>query len=295
MKTILSGLLFAMLWASASVATKFGLLSAPPLILGNTRFFIAGIVLLLYGYSFKKDQSYRLPTAEEWKHLALFGFLNTTVYLGLFVYAMKYTAAGIGSLATSTNPLLIVLLSSWLIGRKPARAEIFSIIIGMTGIGIATYPLLKNSSSSLFGVIILMLSMVSVSFASVYYARIRWTLPNILINGWQVALGGLFLLPFTFAFSDFSALILDNHFVYSALWLSLAVSVVGLICWFYLLKIDTVKASLWLFLCPLFGFFYAWWLLDEPITLYTVGGTILVVFGLYLGQRQKLKRKASAN
>jgi drug/metabolite transporter (DMT)-like permease len=294
-KNIAAGLLFAMLWASASVATKFGLLSAPPLILGNTRFFIAGIILLLYGYSFKKDQSYRLPTADEWKHLALFGFLNTTVYLGLFVYAMKYTAAGIGSLATSTNPLLIVLLSSWLIGRKPAKAEIFSIIIGMTGIGIATYPLLKNSSSSLFGVIILMLSMVSVSFASVYYARVKWTLPNILINGWQVALGGLFLLPFTFAFSDFSALTIDNHFVYSALWLSLAVSVIGLICWFYLLKIDTVKASLWLFLCPLFGFFYAWWLLDEPITLYTVGGTILVVFGLYLGQRQKLKKKASTN
>jgi drug/metabolite transporter (DMT)-like permease len=294
-KNIAAGLLFAMLWASASVATKFGLLSAPPLILGNTRFFIAGIVLLLYGYSFKKDQSYRLPTAEEWKHLALFGFLNTTVYLGLFVYAMKYTAAGIGSLATSTNPLLIVLLSSWLIGRKPAKAELFSIIIGMTGIGIATYPLLKNSSSSLFGVVILMLSMVSVSFASVYYARVRWTLPNILINGWQVALGGLFLLPFTLAFSDFSALTIDKHFVYSALWLSLAVSVIGLICWFYLLKIDTVKASLWLFLCPLFGFFYAWWLLDEPITLYTVGGTILVVFGLYLGQRQKLKKKTGTN
>jgi drug/metabolite transporter (DMT)-like permease len=294
-KNIAAGLLFAMLWASASVATKFGLLSAPPLILGNTRFFIAGIVLLLYGYSFKKDQSYRLPTAEEWKHLALFGFLNTTVYLGLFVYAMKYTAAGIGSLATSTNPLLIVLLSSWLIGRKPAKAEIFSIIIGMTGIGIATYPLLKNSSSSLFGVVILMLSMVSVSFASVYYARVRWTLPNILINGWQVALGGLFLLPFTLAFSDFSAPTIDKHFVYSALWLSLAVSVIGLICWFYLLKIDTVKASLWLFLCPLFGFFYAWWLLDEPITLYTVGGTILVVFGLYLGQRQKLKKKTGTN
>jgi drug/metabolite transporter (DMT)-like permease len=208
---------------------------------------------------------------------------------------MKYTAAGIGSLATSTNPLLIVLLSSWLIGRKPAKAEIFSILISMTGIGIATYPLLKNSSSSFLGVVILMLSMVSVSFASVYYARVRWTLPNILINGWQVALGGVFLLPFTFAFSDFSTLTIDSHFIYSALWLSLVVSVIGLICWFYLLKIDTVKASLWLFLCPLFGFFYAWWLINEPITLYTIVGTLLVVFGLYLGQRQKLKKKTATN
>ncbi|MFA4867766.1 MAG: EamA family transporter [Pedobacter sp.] len=288
MKTILTGLLFAMLWASASVATKFGILSAPPLVLGNLRFFIAGFVLLGFCYLISRDKQYRLPTYSEWKQLSIFGFLNTTVYLGLYVYAMKYTAAGIGSLATSTNPLIIVLLSSWLMGRKPAKAEIFSIIIGMAGIGLATYPLLKSSNTSILGVTVLMISMIAVSFASVYYARVKWTLPNLLINGWQVALGGIFLLPFTIAMSDFSTIQFDNRLIYSVLWLSLAVSVVGLICWFYLLKIDTVKASLWLFLCPLFGFFYAWWLLDEPITLYTIAGTLLVVTGLYIGQRKKL-------
>lgn len=278
-----------MLWASASVATKFGILSAPPLVLANIRFFIAGMVLLSFGYVF--NRSYKLPNAHEWKHLAIFGLLNTTVYLGLYVCAMKYTAAGIGSLATSTNPLLIVLLSSWLIGRKPSKEEVFSILIGMIGIGIATYPLLKDSSTTIMGVSLLMLSMVSVSFASVYYARVKWALPNILINGWQVALGGIFLLPITFSLSDFSSIQVDSRLIFSSLWLSLSVSVIGLICWFYLLKIDTVKASLWLFLCPLFGFFYAWWLMDEPITMYTVLGTLLVIFGLYLGQRKNLTAK----
>jgi drug/metabolite transporter (DMT)-like permease len=288
-KNIFIGLLFAMLWASASVATKFGILSSPPLILGNLRFFIAGFVLLGFCYLISRDKQYRLPSYTEWRQLAIFGFLNTTVYLGLYVYAMKFTAAGIGSLSTSTNPLLIVLLSSWLMGRRPAKEEIFSIAIGMAGIALATYPLLKNSSTTILGITILMLSMIAVSFASVYYARIQWTLPNLLINGWQVTLGGLFLLPFTFAFSDFHAVHFDSRFICSVLWLSLSVSVIGLICWFYLLKIDTVRASLWLFLCPLFGFFYAWWLLDEPITLYTAAGTILVIFGLYIGQKKKLK------
>jgi drug/metabolite transporter (DMT)-like permease len=264
------------------------ILSAPPLVLGNLRFFIAGFVLLGFCYLISRDKQYRLPTYSEWKQLSIFGFLNTTVYLGLYVYAMKYTAAGIGSLATSTNPLIIVLLSSWLMGRKPAKEEIFSIIIGMAGIGLATYPLLKSSNTSILGVTVLMISMIAVSFASVYYARVKWTLPNLLINGWQVALGGIFLLPFTVAMSDFSTIQFDNRLIYSVLWLSLSVSVVGLICWFYLLKIDTVKASLWLFLCPLFGFFYAWWLLDEPITIYTIAGTLLVVTGLYIGQRKKL-------
>ena len=289
-KTIGIGVLFSMLWASASVATKFGVRSAPPLILANMRFFLAGLVLLGYCYGISKDKIYRLPNAAEWRQLAIFGFLNTAVYLGLYVYAMKFTAAGIGSLAVSTNPLLIVLFSSWLIGRRPSGAEILSIVLGMTGIAFATYPLLGNQSTSLMGIGLLMLSMVVVSFASVYYARVTWTLPNLLINGWQVTLGGLFLLPVTAIFGDFQSFHPDATFWYSVLWLSLAVSVIGLICWFFLLKLDTVKASLWLFLCPLFGFFYAWWLMNEPITWYTICGTILVVTGLYIGQRQRIKK-----
>jgi len=287
-KNIFIGLVFSILWASASVATKFGVQSASPLILANVRFFIAGILLLGFSYVFGKDESYKLPNRQEFLQLGLFGFLNTTVYLGLYVCAMKYTAAGIGSLAVSTNPLIIVLLSAWWLSRKPDKAEWLGIVLGMSGIAIATYPLLRGASTSAAGILLLLVSMVAVSAASVYYATIQWKLPNLLINGWQVMLGGIFLLPFTIIFGDFSITHLDFTFWASVLWLSLAVSIIGLICWFYLLRIDTVRASLWLFLCPLFGFFFAWWLMNEPVTLYTVIGTLFVIVGLYTGQRAKL-------
>ena len=288
MKNIGIGLLFSILWSSASVATKFGVRSAAPLILANVRFFIAGILLLTFSYLLSKDKSYRLPNKKEWKQLALFGFLNTTLYLGLYVYAMKFTAAGIGSLAVSINPLIIVLLSSWWLKRHPRPEEWLGIILGMAGVGVATYPLLADSFTTIEGITLLLVSMIAVSAASVYYATVQWELPNLLINGWQVFLGGVFLLPATLLFADFSATVWDGTFWYPVLWLSLAVSIVGLICWFYLLRLDTVKASLWHFLCPLFGFFFAWWLMGEPVTIYTVIGTILVIAGLYAGQRRKL-------
>jgi drug/metabolite transporter (DMT)-like permease len=292
-KNIGIGILFSILWSSASVATKFGVQSAAPLILANVRFFIAGILLLSFSYVFGRDKAYRLPTGEEFKKLALFGFLNTTLYLGLYVCAMKYTAAGIGSLAVSTNPLIIVLLSSWWLGRRPKTEEWGGIALGMMGVGTATYPLLADSHTTIGGITLLLISMVAVSAASVYYATVQWELPNLLINGWQVFLGGIFLVPATFVMSDFSAMVWDFTFWGSVLWLSLAVSIAGLICWFYLLRLDTVKASLWLFLCPLFGFFFAWWLMDEPITIYTIAGTCLVIAGLYTGQKSKLAVKAA--
>jgi drug/metabolite transporter (DMT)-like permease len=188
--------------------------------------------------------------------------------------------------------LIIVLLSAWWLGRKPAATEWLGIILGMSGVAVATYPLLQESFTTVTGISLLLVSMVAVSAASVYYATIQWELPNLLINGWQVTLGGLFLLPVTVFFGDFGVTRWDGTFWGSVLWLSLAVSVVGLICWFYLLRLDTVRASLWLFLCPLFGFFFAWWLMGEPVTMFTVAGTLLVIGGLYAGQRAKLKQKA---
>ncbi|MEI2329236.1 EamA family transporter [Priestia megaterium] len=54
------GILFTILWASGAVSVKFGLLSAPPLIMGTIRFLLAGGLLLLYIYFFKKG-TYRMP------------------------------------------------------------------------------------------------------------------------------------------------------------------------------------------------------------------------------------------
>ena len=285
-KNLLIGILFAMLWASASAATKIGILSAQPLVIGNFRFFIAGALMLGYSYLFKKN---RLPKGAEWKQLAIYGFLNVTIYLGCFVIAMKYVSAGIGSLSTATNPLIISILSAFWIGRSVKKTKILGLIFGITGVGIATYPLLKNSFADVEGLIILSISMISYSVGTVYYSAQKWDLPLLVINGWQVLLGGILLVPITLIFTDWSNNTYDLRFWSSVLWLVIPVSIGAVQLWLYLLKKDPIKASLWLFLCPIFGFIYASFLLKEPITSYTYVGTSLVIIGLYLAQREKFK------
>src|SRR5882757_5238387 len=75
---ILSGMLFAVLWASASAATKIGLQFAQPFVIAVSRFFIAGTIMLILAHViFKK----RLPAGKEWKQLAIYGLLNISIYL----------------------------------------------------------------------------------------------------------------------------------------------------------------------------------------------------------------------
>ena len=284
MRQLLPGLLFAALWASASVATKFGVQSVHPLILANVRFFIAGSGMLLFAYGIRRTKN-AWPTRTEWKQLTIFALLNTTIYLGAFVLALRQVSAGIGSLSTATNPLFIALLSAIWLRRMPRWNETGGLILGLIGVGIATYPLLQNSYATVEGLLILLVGMVSVSAATVYYARITWRLPNLVINGWQVLLGGLLLLPFTLLTADFGGSHYDGRFWASVFWLILPVSVAALQLWFYLVRQDPLRASLWLFLCPIFGFLYSYLLMSEPITLYTVFGTGLVIGGLWLGRK----------
>lgn len=288
MRQLIPGLLFAALWASASVATKVGVQAAPPLLLANVRFFLAGGAMLIFAHLIRPAKN-QLPRGLEWIQLIIFSLLNTTIYLGAYVIALKQVSAGIGSLAVATNPLFITVLSAIWLKRRLHWFEITGLILGLTGVIIASYPLLRNSYATPAGLLILLGGMISVSAATVYYARVKWNLTSVVINGWQVLLGGIMLLPFTLVSANVLSLHLTNAFWFSVLWLVMPVSIIALQLWFYLVKQDAVKASLWLFLCPIFGFIYARILLNEPITVFTWIGTAMVVGGLYLAQKEKIR------
>ncbi|TAG67976.1 MAG: EamA family transporter, partial [Runella slithyformis] len=161
------------------------------------------------------------------------------------------------------------------------------VVLGFSGAALATFPLLQNSYATTKGLLILMAGILSVSAASVYYARVQWQLSSLALNGWQVLIGGFLLSPFTLYFANWQDTKWNAQFWYSVSWLIVPVSVGALQLWFYLLRQDAVRASLWLFLCPIFGFTYAYILLDEPLSWHTLVGTMLVISGLYVAQREK--------
>lgn len=69
------------------------------------------------------------------------------------------------------------------------------------------------------------------------------------------------------------------------------VSVIAVQLWLWLLSINPVRAGLWLFLCPLFGFLIAaWWMKDE-ISIYTVAGIAFVIAGLLISKIKRSKNE----
>ncbi|KAA9038120.1 EamA family transporter [Ginsengibacter hankyongi] len=277
---IVAGFFFALLWSSASAATKIGLQSAQPFVIAVTRFFIAGAIMLFIAHVILGK---RLPQKQEWKQLVIYGLLNISIYLGLYVTAMQNVSAGLGSLSVGTSPVLISIMAAiWF--RQPIKmVTIISLLLCTAGIIIAAYPLIKDSYATPMGITILLISMISYSAGAIYFSKNKWSDLHILtINGWQTLAGGIILLPVLLVTYHRDKNIFDFKWIASVLWLAIPVSIAAVQLWLYLLKDNPVKASFWLFVCPISGFIIASILLKEPLSLYTFFGVAFVIAGLYL-------------
>ena len=198
---------------------------------------------------------------------------------------MTDTAAGIGSLAIALNPLFISILSAIYTRQRPRPQAVAGLLAGLVGVGLATWPLLQHAHATPRGLLLLLLSMVSYSAGSIYFARVHWSLSRLSINGWQTLLSGGMLLPFALLETQKALPLHEARFWLSEFWLMVPVSIVAVQLWLYLLRTDTLRASFFLFLCPIFGFGYAGWLLGEPFSWHTAAGTLLVLVALWLGRR----------
>lgn len=282
METLI-GLLFAFFWASGSLATKIGVKAADPLTLALMRFGIAGSLLFLYNYVFTKGNPF--PQGVEWRKLIIFGLFGTTIYSGCYFIATETTSVGLLNLFVATNPLIIILLSTFWLKKSISQNEIIGFFICTIGLAVATFPSLQNSTATPFGIIILSIGMISYSFANVYYGKMNLPLSNIAINTWQVIFGGLMLIPFAI-FAPNKHINWDKNLALSVFWLAIIISICTTLLWYYLLKKNTVKASKWLYLSPILGYILSYLLLDEVITIYAIIGTGVVILGLYISKKK---------
>lgn len=282
-KKIASGLLFAMLWGTGSVAVKFGLHSADALILATVRFIGTGVLFAPYYGGIKKDRFW--PKISEWKGIFIYGFLSSTLMLGSFFAAMRYSSAGISMLFIAVGPLLIALLSSMTSKRRLSRFEIIGMLISFTGLIIASLAALPTASITLTGILLLTVYIIAYASSSVYFANIKLELSNAVFNIWQVFIGGLLLLPFCFLSGEYHIQKFDTNLFLTIAWMIIVLSFIANQLWLYLLDQDPVTAGNWLYLTPVFGYVFGYFLLGETITLYAVAGAVLVLLGLILSKK----------
>jgi drug/metabolite transporter (DMT)-like permease len=275
---ILLGLLFAILWSSAPIASKIGLHNAAPLTILDIRFVVTAVILMTYVYGIKRTS--QRPRGREWLRVTILALCNSTIYLGLAWLSLREISAGVFNLFVASNPFLVAIIASIWLKREVSRREWLGMVISAVGLILATLPLLSSSQATLRGILLVTGSVVTYAIGSVYFKAVRVELTGLVLNAWQITLGAVLLLPFALAMNGDQTVKVTPSLVGALLWVVFGVSIVAVLIWFYLLKRDPVRASMWMFLTPVFGYILAAIVLGEPIHTFDIVGTILVMAGL---------------
>ena len=121
-------LLLSFIWGSSFILIKKGLLGFSPLQLGSFRLVISALIIFAFGFKSLKGLN-----KNQWKWLALSGFLGSFFPSFLFAYAETEVDSSITSILNSLVPLNTVVLGFVLFKIKSNRFQVLGVIIGFIG------------------------------------------------------------------------------------------------------------------------------------------------------------------
>ena len=268
----------AAIWGSSFLFIRIGVPVMGPALLMEVRVALAAVFLLMAAGVLKKT----LPPIRHWRHFLIIGFVNSALPFLLFAYAVQTLTASLLSIINATAPLWGALIGALWYRQPLLRRQVAGLCLGITGVSVlvgfdtaarlegATLALLAGlGAAALYGV------------ASVYTQSVAHVAPFDNAHGsmWAATLLLLPLVPFS---SPIDAAPEPSILI--------AVLMLGVLCtgFAYLLYfrlVADVGASAALsvtFLIPVFGIFWGYLFLGEPVGWHTVLGTLLVLLGTAL-------------
>ncbi|MDP8207751.1 MAG: EamA family transporter [Candidatus Electryonea clarkiae] len=279
-----------LVWGSTYLAIRIAVREGsgfPPFMLGATRTLVAGLILFLWNYW---RRSRLLPTRNELKILIITGILLWIGGNGLVNWAEQHAHSGYAALLVGTMPMFVAIVEAIVDRRPPSPKFIIALLIGFSGLGVLTYPVLQNGSKAdLLSIIALLLAPLSWGIGSVIMVRNKIGLSLTLISGYQQLIGAIAFFLISFLLKE---PVMNPTGEAWAAWGYLVIfgSVIAFTAFLSALKaLPTSIVMTYAYVNPVIAVFLGWLILSEPVNLWTIAGTVLVLLGVAGVFHQKRK------
>lgn len=295
-------LMVSMIWGGSWAVGRLLALSLPPAT-GAWMRYVACMVAFYIWFAYKSsrgDNVRWLPgSRDSWWRVSIIALFAVMGYQLLFMYGMKFTAAGDASLIITMNPIFTVLLAAPFLGQKITGRMVYGLVISFVGVVIVTgwspntdLPL----NERLKGDLMIMLAALCWATAT-NLTRIMLetegekgaTSTEIVV--WYSLVGTILLTPWWLLDVYGSGLQAPNlEDMLAILYLSILSTVLAYI-WFVVgvEKIGATSASSYVFLVPPFGVLGGWLLLDERLGFSLILGFLLIVGGVRVVQSESVQ------
>ncbi len=265
----LSAAIAATLWGLTYIVSAT-LLPHNPWFIGCVRSILGALPLFLI--------TRELPPLHFVPKLIMLGTLNTGLFFGLLFISALRLPGGIAGTFQAMSPLFSILLVWLLIGQRPTRAKVLSLVIG--ALGVALVLLKGNVILDPVGVAAALGSALSVACGGVLLQK--WGQPMSLtgFTAWQLLVAGLELAAASLALGDVPPSLTTNNAIGLGI-VALALTTVPFLLWFKAIKGEGAAGAIpFLLLTPIVAF-----ILDGAIrgivpTVLQACGIALVISGL---------------
>ena len=281
--------LFAVIvWGASFIATKIALVDISPIMVVWLRFSI-GIIIL--GMAVAIRRQFSLPSRSEWLYFALLGFLGITFHQWLQSNGLQTSEAGTTAWIVSTTPVFMALFGWIVLKERLNSLKITGIFLAFTGVLlVVSKGDLTSVSIGKFGAPgdkLILVSAVNWAVFSVLSRRGLKTYPAGLMMFYVMTLGWLF--TSILLFTETSLIEASNLSVngwFGIAFLGIFCSGLAYIAWYDALQsLSSAQTGVFLYIEPLVAVVVAFFILGEPITLASLAGGGVILFGVWLVSR----------
>jgi drug/metabolite transporter (DMT)-like permease len=276
-------LLLGFMWGSSYLFIKIGVdHGLQPFTLIALRLAI-GFALLVSVVALAREPLPREP--RMYGHLVVMGIFNIVVPFSLITFAEQTVASSLASVINSAVPLVVIVVAAiFLKGETITVNRVAGLAIGFVGVAILVgFDISDLGSANSLGEIALIGSTISYAGGAVY-AKAH-------VHGLRPMIPAVFQVGFALVIVSVLALILEHPFevsftpesILAVAWLGLLGSGMAYLVFFRMLgRWGATRTSLVAYLLPVYGIALGALVLQEPIAVSTIVGTVLVIGGIAL-------------
>lgn len=278
--------LMCLIFGTTFLAIKIGVeLGAPPFLFAGSRFFTAGIIVLLA----VKTLHGKISLAKDKRRdVCLVGIFMTAVMFGCLYWGEMYVSSGVAALLAATTPLMIALVEWGQGKREGAWLKASGLLISFIGVVTAILPALgiETTNKAILAVCVILPAEAGSVFGTLRAGKVlAGGVSSFVLNGWQMVIGGILLMLLSLFIESPDAMLQQPVFY---VWAYLVVfgSLGGHGAYYWLVRrAGALLPSTWTYISPVIAQFVGYYALAEYLTLYSFLGLTLVLGGVFIVSR----------
>ena len=284
---VITGLILTnIFWGASGVAVKIAQLQLGTFEIVALRFIAAVPILIIITILWKGWDALRIDK-KDLPYIAILAFMGIPLEFLLQVTSLAYTTATCFTLIFSLSPFFIIFASAILIKEKITKHKAVGALIGFIGVAF----IITNGSlavpTNLLGDAVAIMANIVWALYTVLGKPINEKYSALTVLNYTFIFGALELLPFYLISPGLSPVEFTGSTWIAMIFLTIFCSLIAFLLYNYgTEKLPASIAGMFIYVQPLSGVALAADVLGESITVYTILGTFLIIYGIYEAERR---------